>query len=283
MILSKKVKIRINPSNYNYYKDIITDIKCGNYYEIDIVYLNPTSHYKIDVKCHVCEKCSIKPYRGYIKSYNNRGFYCCSPKCAILKNKKTNLEKYGFENSFQSEEVKCKIKETNLLKYGVEYPTQSENIREKIRKVSLERYGTENPAKSEIIQNRMKNTCFKKFGSPNYNSSKLAKNKRIENKSQVPDELKTEFELYTKKVRNKTNRVKKKLFESWNGIDYYDNEYIRQNLVLENHNKRYPTIDHKISIYYGFINNIDPEIIGDLENLCITKRSINSSKGIKCF
>ena len=129
----------------------------------------------------------------------------------------------------------------------------------------------------------MKNTCFKKFGSPNYNSSKLAKNKRIENKSQVPDELKTEFELYTKKVRNKTNRVKKKLFESWNGIDYYDNEYIRQNLVLENHNKRYPTIDQKISIYYGFINNIDPEIIGDLENLCITKRSINSSKGIKCF
>lgn len=86
-----------------------------------------------------------------------------------------------------------------------------------------------------------------------------------------------------KKVRNKTNRVKKKLFESWNGLDYYDNENIRQNLELKYYSKKYPTIDHKISIYYGFNNNIDPEIIGDLENLCIAKRCINSSKNIKCF
>lgn len=40
----------------------------------------------------------------------------------------------------------------------------------------------------------------------------------------------------------------------------------------------YPTIDHKISVYYGFINNISPEEIGDISNLCITKRWINSTK-----
>ena len=42
--------------------------------------------------------------------------------------------------------------------------------------------------------------------------------------------------------------------------------------------KSYRTIDHKISIYDGFRNNIDPKIIGSKENLCITSRSNNSIK-----
>jgi hypothetical protein len=282
MILSKKVIVKIGPSNFNYYKSVIENIKSNENYEIDISSLNPNTHQKIEVKCDVCENISQKPYREYLRSYNNKGFYCCSPKCAISKNKETNLQKYGCENPFQSEESKVKIKETNLIKYGVEYPTQSEYIRGKIKQISIERYGVENPAKCEIIQIRMKNTCFERFGSSNYTSSKLAKSKRIENKLQIPDEVKTDFQLYTRKVRNKTNRVKKQLFESWNGLDYYDNENIKQNLALKYYSKNYPTIDHKISIYYGFINNIEPEIIGDLDNLCITKRSINSSKNIKC-
>ena len=42
--------------------------------------------------------------------------------------------------------------------------------------------------------------------------------------------------------------------------------------------KQYPTIDHKTSILYGFLNKILPSEIGNIDNLCITKRSINSSK-----
>jgi len=171
---------------------------------------------------------------------------------------------------------------TNLRKYGVEYPTQSKDIREKIEKSYLEKYGVNNPAKCEKIQIKMIESCIIKYGSKNYNSSVYAKQKRIENNQQVPDDLKSKFELYTRAARNKTKRVKNKLFENWNGLDYYDNEYIIPYLLLNKSNKKYPTIDHKISIYYGFINDIDPEIIGDLDNLCITKRSINSSKHIKC-
>ena len=37
----------------------------------------------------------------------------------------------------------------------------------------------------------------------------------------------------------------------------------------------------KISVYYGFKNNISPEELCKLDNLCITKRGINSSKGCK--
>jgi hypothetical protein len=45
----------------------------------------------------------------------------------------------------------------------------------------------------------------------------------------------------------------------------------------------YPTIDHKNSVFYGFMNNIPPEDISDISNLCITKRFINSSKNLNCY
>lgn len=282
MILSEKVIIKVSSSNYDYYKNIVDGIKLRESYEINVIQLNPTTHQKIEVKCDVCMSISFKPYREYIRSFNNKGMYCCSPKCAQSKNKASNLEKYGCENVFQSKSIKDKIKETNLLKYGVDYPTQSEYIRNKIKEVNLDRYGVDNPGKSEYFKSKMKNTCLTKFGSQNYTSSEEAKNKRIENGTQIPDELKTDFQIYLKKVRNKTKSVKKKLFENWNGLDYYDNEFIAVYLNLKFFDKNYPTIDHKISIYYGFLNNINPDIIGDLENLCITKRSINSSKNIKC-
>jgi hypothetical protein len=47
-------------------------------------------------------------------------------------------------------------------------------------------------------------------------------------------------------------------------------------------NPLYPTIDHKTSIYFGFINKIDPILIGSIDNLCITKRSFNSKKRDLC-
>jgi hypothetical protein len=283
MILSKKVTITINPNNYKFYKNIISNIETNNTYDIDISYLNPKSHQKIEVECDICHSISKKPYREYLKSFNKRNVYCCSPKCALFKNKQTNLDKYGCENSFQSKSIMNKIKETNLKKYGVEYPSQNEKIRNKIKESVYIKYGVNNPAQSDIIKEKIKNTCLKKFDSENYTSSKYAKNKRIEKKLQVPDNLRSKFQIYLRMVRNKTNRLRKKVFEDWNGIDYYDNEYIRHYLNLKSTDKKYPTIDHKISIYQGFIEDIDPELIGDFENLCITKRSINSRKHIKCF
>lgn len=55
---------------------------------------------------------------------------------------------------------------------------------------------------------------------------------------------------------------------------------IKENYKLDYNNNSYPSIDHKISVYDGFINKIDPSIIADINNLCITKRSINKNKGV---
>jgi hypothetical protein len=129
---------------------------------------------------------------------------------------------------------------------------------------------------------KMHSTNLSKYGNIIYNCSDIAKYLRIKNNRQIPDSERSDYEKYQIKVRYLTNKVKGILYENWNGFDYYDNEFIKNNNInYKFYDKNYPTIDHKISIYYGFMNNISPEIIGNLENLCITKRGINSKKNNK--
>lgn len=61
-------------------------------------------------------------------------------------------------------------------------------------------------------------------------------------------------------------------------IDYYDGEYIKNNIKLKHTDKNFPTIDHKISIYSGYKNNLSVDEIANIDNLCITKRFLNSKK-----
>jgi hypothetical protein len=86
------------------------------------------------------------------------------------------------------------------------------------------------------------------------------------------------FLKYSQMVNNITYKYKEELYCNWDGYDFYDNELIKENFNLNYNDKRYPTIDHKISKYNGFINGIEPNIIGEINNLCITKRTINSIK-----
>ena len=97
------------------------------------------------------------------------------------------------------------------------------------------------------------------------------------------DKYLIEFSNYKKEVRKLTKRVKNKLYKDWDGYDFYDREYIKDYLNLNYDNKKYPTIDHKISIYEGFYKEIKAEEISCINNLCITKRSLNSSKRNKDF
>lgn len=102
---------------------------------------------------------------------------------------------------------------------------------------------------------------------------------RIKKGLQSPDgELPNNFKKYKYRVYHLTRKLKKELFEKWDGFDYYDGEYIKKYFNLKSTNRLYPTVDHKIGIYYGFINNIKEEEISKLDNLVITKKWINSSK-----
>jgi hypothetical protein len=199
------------------------------------------------------------------------------------KGKKTNLERYGFESFFQTEkmremnrswmssdEFRSKSKQTILEKYGVDSFSKTSNFRniinenkeqivEKIKQVFLDKYGVNWPSKVKDIVDKSLKT-------------------REENGDIIPPENLSDFQKYRKLVRKITNRNKKKLFEDWLGFDYYDNEFIKGNFSLSSSHRLYPTIDHKISIHYGFTNKISASEIGHLDNLCITKRRINSTK-----
>jgi len=142
---------------------------------------------------------------------------------------------------------------------------------EKVKKSKKIKYG--NPNFNNPI--KMKNTKIERYGFYFNNSEKMVETK-TENGSIFFD--KKEWILYKKKVDSVTRKNKKKLLEDWNGLDYYDNEIIKSNFCYSHTHRFYPTIDHKVSVFYGFKNNIDPEIIGDIDNLCLTKRYLNCIK-----
>ena len=63
-----------------------------------------------------------------------------------------------------------------------------------------------------------------------------------------------------------------------NGFNRHAKGYTKKNYTKKDKGK-YASIDHKKSVYFGFINNLPIEEIACLDNLCITKISLNSQKG----
>ena len=136
------------------FKDLRTDKgKFYNYSQVE--YINSST--KIKIICPLHGEFYQYPL-DHIKNYNG----CI--KCSKLKAIQTNLERYGVENPFQSEEIKNKIKQKNLEKYGVENPSQSSEIHQKKIETSLKNYGCEYPLQSEIIKEKSRQTNFNKYG-----------------------------------------------------------------------------------------------------------------------
>jgi len=197
------------------------------------------------------------------------------------KSKKTLLKKYGVDSYSKTEEFKKritenkediinKIKKTFKEKYGVEWVSETKEWKEKYN------------SKLKKTRQRIIETCLKKYGVENVSQNKdiyeKILNTKINRKLIVDIKSLSEWGRYKRECRNLTNKNKKFLFEKWDGYDYYDGEYIKDNFSLTHTNKNYPTIDHKISVFYGFSNGLSSSDICNIDNLCITKRSINSIK-----
>jgi hypothetical protein len=260
MILTKNIEIVVNNNRIKIYRNYFPniEIKQGDKLLIPIKLLSHNSRLKLNVKCDICKKEKIVMYYNYMKSYNNCGIYCCSPKCAHFKNENTCIEKYGVKSTTMLDSVKDKIKITMIEKYGVENASQSEEIKKKKEETCMINYGVRYPLQSkELIE-------------------------KSYNKKGFHIEDKTEYQKYRTNVYRITKKIKEKLMQDWDGFDYYDGEYIKENFNLKGTHKNYPTIDHMKSIFYCYGNNISAEECASLENLCITKRTINSSKNKKC-
>ena len=255
MLLTKKIEIIVNSRVVSHFRELGYITGANKKLIVLIEHLNKGSHSIVEVSCDLCNhetRMSYKDYLNIIKYDGN--YYCRENKCFAEKVKKTTLDKHNVSNTSKLKEKQDKWKQTNLELYGVENAFQSEFFKEKIRQ-----YYRDN------------------FNGAEWNTQ--VKDIRDKN-GWIPDEDLEGFIKYKRIARRLTLRNKKTLLKNWNGYDYYDNEYIKDYFILNFKDKKYPTIDHKMSLKYGYLNGINEEIISNMDNLCITKRCINSKKRI---
>lgn len=260
MILSETIKVKITSRNINIYKSKGYTCNINDIIEVDVYDISINSHTIIKVKCELCEKENDLKVRAYWKNYNNQNLYTCH-KCSTIKRKLTCLNNYGVDNPMKSKIIHYKMIETNIHKYGVGYPLQNSNIRNKFTSTMMKSYNNQHALQCIEFVEKYRNTR-EKNGSWSNNIS--------------------EFNTYKNIVKKLTNENKVELFENWDGYDYYDREFIKD-YINEEFSANYPTIDHKISVLYGYLNKVTPEEISNIDNLCITKMYINSKKGSKCY
>jgi hypothetical protein len=279
MILDKKLSIKIAKYNIEHYIKFF-DVNLGDIIEIDTeLHLQKESNKKVNVKCDLCEGQRYIKYQAYTKNKErNEKFpiYTCD-KCSHIKLKETNKEKYGVEYYSQHPERNDKVKKTSKEKYGVEHYSKTADYLESRNKTNFDKFGYINPF---MDTERIKSSLVEKYG-VDHPSKLLTEDGEAYFflGNWTPRSKKSDWELYKTTVRNQTKQSLKLL--KWDGTDFYDGSYIKDNFILSHIDNDYPTIDHKISIYDGFLNNISTHVISDVENLCWTKRIINITKNKK--
>ncbi len=286
MILDDKIKVKISLKNIEHYSKFF-DIKLK-----DIIEVNPSIHFqrgsniKVNAKCDLCdtERCiKYQAYYNNINSCKEYPLYTCD-KCSHIKIKEFNKKKYGCEYYSQHPERNDRVKNTSIEKFGTEHYSKTYEYIERRNKTNLDKFGFINPF---MDKEKIKNSLLDKYNVINPSQvkefrelAKLSTRKtREENNTWIPIDDVTSFSKYKRMIR-KLTRNNVKLLE-WDGTDFYDNEYIKENFTLNPYHNNYPTIDHKISIYEGFTKNIPVEEIANVNNLCWTKRIRNITKNKK--
>lgn len=271
MIKYNKIKVSISYRNMTHYIKLGYKPILNKELEIETKHLSTSSHVKIDVICKICGVENNIMYYKYINNIERQGFYGCR-KCSRQKAAMTSLEKYGVDNYSKTDEWKSRVEKTNIEKFGYKTNLLSPEYKENISNILIEKYGTKNWW--EIKNPNKKNKLILK----NITKDIITYSEDLYDYSNITDS----YHKYLNECRRITNSNVKKLISDWNGIDYYTKEDISNNFNLPHNNPDYPTIDHKDSIYFGFVNNIKPDEIGSINNLCVTKRSINSTKRDLC-
>lgn len=150
-----------------YYEDKGYDLgKKGDVTEIKVEDLSPYSNAVVTVKCDFCGKLYEMKYCKYLSSVKNGN--CCYD-CRSKKIKRTNMAKYGVENTSQLKELKEKRKKTCLKKYGQVTNLLDKDTKDKIRRTNIEKYGTEYPMRNDKIKEKL---CTSICANGHANSSK---------------------------------------------------------------------------------------------------------------
>jgi len=290
--------------------NIRTFVKCHLRKEHDITgkqyYDRYCREHDKEGKCRVCGKKTH--FNGILRGYS----IFCSNACSLLddsvyrkkmralkKRCDREREKYNGKIFLQTKEYVDNVKSIKKKRYGDEkycnvkqiLKTKKErygdptycNVK-KIRRTILRKYGG-----NQYIQQKTVDACKKKYGVDTYFKT-MEFRRLMEKRGQwAPLKNISKYEIYKRKVGSETKRWKKILYDKWDGTDYYNGKKLithqewkkmYPNINVSN-NRLQPSIDHKISVAYGFANKISYKIIGNIKNLCICSRDINVRKNYK--
>lgn len=184
MIVTKKVKVKMNGKHISKYRNMGYECNVGDIIEVNIDDLPIKSKLEIEVCCDYCGNQKIVKYYTYSKSIS-LGKYSCS-KCTSIKIKENNLKKYGVDSTNKLESTINKKKKTCFVKYGnyfniekvektkmEKYGDAKYNNREKAKKTIIEKYGVDNYRKTEEYKTKNKETNLKKYGVEHYSQNPI--------------------------------------------------------------------------------------------------------------
>lgn len=152
-IETKKQRYGDKPSNVSSCERICSI--CGKSF-------TPTSNHQTVCKdkhtgpCPVCGKPSNRTSKYHVSA--------CSYKCRMELMKRTNMQRYGAENSFSVKEIRDKGRLTCKQKYGNEIYQRTKDYQDKTNKTCLQHYGTMWPAQSDEVKAKIKETMLEKYG-----------------------------------------------------------------------------------------------------------------------
>ena len=148
----------------------IIDIPKCEFDNNDVMFLQ----YSIGYSKYCCIECSRKNISKKV-ALTKLERYGDANYVNIEKRKKTNLEKYGVENTFSLDVCRKKSEETKLKKYGSKYPTSFGS--DKFRKAMIEKYGVDHNSKSKKLLDKKRHHIFEKYGVTHSNKREEIKEK----------------------------------------------------------------------------------------------------------
>lgn len=193
------------------------------------------------------------------------------PKCYCGKEVKFKRFQLGYANYCS---VKCrandlnwveKVKIINTQKYGVPFIAQQEHERLKRQRLMKQ---TRQRMDMSLAPTRRKETIQRLYGE-HYNSgwTEQAIQTRINNGTMVPVEILDEYKEYYRKVIRITEK------QNLSSLSNIEKRGV-MGLSEDPHH-----VDHIVSIYDAFMNDVPPEITGHISNLQCLPAKVNISKG----
>jgi len=148
-----------------------------------------------------CDCGVIKEFRIFYLKNGTSGSCGCN---RYIKQKNTNIEKYGFPSALSNPDVVNKRTNTIIERYGVDNISKLEHIKEKKKKTCLLNYGVDNPQKSEKISRKTEITNIERYGAKSPLMADEIKNKIKKTNTQ---RYNNECVLKNKDVREKIKKT----------------------------------------------------------------------------